>query len=110
MTGGNGKVRDEGLLAINAAFEGAKYLEEDAKRAADLMKIGRHRNLEISDAQAMELYAIITEGKKFQIERTNSNGEGYLARVESYADLADLFDGTLPSNVVREPEAANDSA
>jgi len=110
MTGGNGKVRDEGLLAINAAFEGAKYLEEDAKRAAELMKIGRHRNLEISDAQAMELYAIITEGKKFQIERTNSNGEGYRANVENYTDLAALFDGSLSSDVVRELEVANDSA
>jgi len=100
MSKGNGAVLDEGLLAINEAFKGAKYLEEDAKLCAELMMLGSHRKLEISDAQAMELYAIVTEGKKFEITRRNSKGEGYQANVENYADLLQLFEGSLPSTEV----------
>lgn len=100
MSEGNGKVEDRGLLAINAAFEGAKYLEADAKKAAELMKIGKHRELEISDATAMELYAIVTEGKSFEIVRRNSKGEGFKCNVESYSDLLMLFEGTLPGEQV----------
>ena len=106
---GNGKILDEGLIAINEAFRGAKYLEEDAKVAAEMMKVGKHRELEISDAQAMEMYAMITEGKKFQVNRLNSKGEGYRANVESYLDLADFFTGDLEAEIVEStPDAAND--
>ena len=100
MSNGNGRVLDEGLIAINEAFDGAKYLEEDAKIAAEHMKVGRHRGLEISDSQAMNMYAMITEGKKFQVTRTNSEGVGYQANVESYADLVALFDGGLVAQEV----------
>ena len=110
MTEGNGKILDEGLIAINEAFDGAKFLEEDAKIAAEYMKIGKHRDLEISDAQAMEMYAIVTEGKMFEVTRRNSKGEGYKANVENYSDLADYFAGELEAQTVgtAEAEAAND--
>ncbi len=109
MSEGNGRVVDEGLIAINEAFRGAKYLEEDAKVSAELMKVGKHRELEISDAVAMEMYAMITEGKKFNITRRNSKGEGYRANVENYTDLAAFFAGELEADIVApEPEAAND--
>ena len=109
MSDGNGKILDEGLIAINEAFRGAKFLEEDGKVAAEMMKVGKHRELEISDAQAMEMYAMITEGKKFQVTRRNSKGEGYRANVENYADLADYFAGDLEADIVElKPEAAND--
>lgn len=104
MSTGNGRVRDEGLLAINAAFEGARYLEDEAKRAAELMKIGKHRELEISDGQAMELYAIVTEGNRCEIERLNSKGEGYRASISSYKELADFFAGELMAEAVTEPD------
>ena len=100
MSKGNGRVVDEGLIAINKAFEGAKYLDADAKAAAELMKVGKHRELEISDAQAMELYALVTEGKKFQIDRRNSKGDGYRCNVESYADLHLLCAGELEGETI----------
>ncbi len=106
---GNGKMLDEGLIAINEAFRGAKYLEEAAKECAELMKIGKHRDLEISDGVAMNMYAMITEGKKFEMTRRGSTGAGYQLNVENYTDLAELFRGDLLADQVGpEPEAAND--
>lgn len=106
--GGNGKLVDEGLTALKLCFEGAKYLEVDAKRCAELMQLGEHRNLEISDGVAMQMYAMVTEGKKFEMTRRNSEGEGYRVNVENYTHLADLFAGDLEAELVNEPEAAND--
>lgn len=106
---GNGKdTLDEGLIAIHMAFKDAKYLEVAAKECAELMKLGCHRQLELSDAAAMQLYAVVTEGKKVQVERRNTKGEGYLANIESYENLRDFFNGTLEAQTILSPEAAND--
>ena len=99
-TKGNGGVRDEGLMAINESFRDALYLNEDAKWCADLMKIGKHRELELSDSAAMEMYALVTEGKNFEVTRRNTDGEGYRANIESYADLLALFSGDFMAEVV----------
>ena len=101
MTKGNGQIVDEGLTALKQCFEGAKYLEADAKRAAELMLIGKHRELEISDATAMQMYAMVTEGKCFDMTRTNSEGIGYQVQIESYTNLADLFAGELEAAEVQ---------
>jgi hypothetical protein len=95
MSAGNGRIRDEGLIAINESFRGAKFLEQDAKLCADLMCIGSHRDLQISDATAMEMFATITEGKCFVITRLNTQGQGYQANIETYGDLANLFERSL---------------
>jgi len=109
MTGSNGKITDEGLTALNAAFKGAKYLEDDAKRCAELMCVGKHRELELSDAAAMQLYALVTEGKKAQVSRRGSTGAGYSVNIESYADLLAFFDGSLDAIQLDSQEAANDN-
>jgi len=104
MSNGNGRVRDEGLIAINESFRGAKFLEQDAKLCADLLCIGSHRELEISDAVAMEMFATITEGKCFTITRLNTQGQGYQANIENYGDLAELFERSFLAHKVDNDE------
>lgn len=102
MTEGNGQ--DLGLQAINEAFEGAKYLDPLAKECAELMKLGAHRDLEISDAVAMQIFGMVTEGKNVALRRQGSKGQGYLVTIETYRHLRDFLRGTR--NAVEIPEGA----
>ena len=111
----NGNDVDQGLMAINMAFKDAKYLCAEAKECAELMMIGKHRELELSDSNAMMMYGSVTEGKKFILERIGKSGRGYRVQIESYADLRDFFNGTIEGYevaavkaVTEEPEVAND--
>ena len=101
MSEGNGKIVDEGLTVINWAFEGAKYLSAEAKECAELMKLGKHREQEVNDATAIEMFAMVTEGKKFQLTRQGNSGKGYSVCIESYADLRDFLNGTIEATEIR---------
>lgn len=92
---GNGGVFDEGLAAIREAFMGATYLEPAAEECAELLMAGKHRELELPDAAAMEMYGTVTEGKNFEVQRLNKDGAGYMAHIESYTDLAAFFRGDI---------------
>lgn len=109
MTEGNGQIVDIGLKAINESFEDAKYLEPAAKECAELMMMGAHRKLEINDAAAMQLYAMVTENHKVKVERTFDSGGGYVVRIETYEQLRDFFNGELGATTSESLEASNDS-
>ena len=98
MGKGNGKLTDEGLMALKAAFDGAKYQDTDAFDAAGLIMLGKHREQEIPDNLIMEIYGTVTEGKNIQLEFTSKSGSGYVANIESFADLVGLMQGTLEAH------------
>ncbi len=104
---GNGQA-DQGLLGLNAAFEGAKYTCIEAHECAQLMMMGRHREQEIPDGFAMALYDGVTRGQNQQLMRRGKSGAGYVVHIESYKDLASFFKGTLEAIEV-EPEAVIDA-
>jgi len=98
---GNGKIHDEGLLAIKASFEGAKYISTDAFDAASLMMLGTHREQQIPDNVIMEVYAAITEGTNIQLALDPKPGDiGYVANIESYADMVAFMQGTLEATPI----------
>lgn len=92
---GNGQVKDEGLLALKAAFDGAQFLNAEAKEVSERILLGQHRQQQIPDNLVMEIYATITEGVNMALEFTSDDGNGYIAYVESYNDMLKLLDGGL---------------
>ncbi len=98
---GNGELMDEGLMAIKASFDGAKYLSPDAFDAANLIMLGKHRENQIPDNVIMEVYAAITEGKNIQLGLDPKPGDiGYVANIESYADMVAFIQGTLKATPI----------
>lgn len=106
--GGSPPRVDEGLRALRVAFQDAVYINDDARECAELMMRGTHRQLEIPDAAAMQLYEQVTMGQPVGLTRTNARGEGYRVLVRDYAQLAALFRGELLAEKVEAPPAAND--
>ena len=102
MSEGNGKLLDEGLMALKASFDGAKFQSTDAFDAAGLIMLGTHREQHIPDAVIMEVYGIITEGKNVQLGFTAKTGKGYTANIESFADLVSMMNGTLAAHQIEQ--------
>lgn len=96
----NGKLADEGQLAMATVFKGATFLSEEARLCSQMMIAGAHREMELPDSAIMEIYGLITEGKPAVVERTNSAGYGYKARIENYAELLAFLKGELEAEVV----------
>ncbi len=96
----NGKMADEGQLAMATVFKDAVFLCDGARLCSQMMIAGAHRELELPDSAIMEVYALITEGKPATVERTNSAGYGYKARIENYAELLAFLRGELEAEVV----------
>lgn len=86
---------DAGLTAVKASFADAQYQSIDARDCALLMMRGAHRKLEIPDAVIMEAYGMICCGNKVQLKFKTKAGKGYLAQIESYADLIKFMQGEL---------------
>jgi hypothetical protein len=109
MTKGNGTMFDEGLMAIKASFEGAQYLSTDAFDAASLIMLGTHRKQQIPDNVIMEVYGAITEGKNIQLKLdADSDGDvGFIANIESYADMVAFMKGTLEATPIGDHSRAN---
>lgn len=108
MSKGNGKIHDEGLMAIKAAFDGAKYTDTDAFDAASLIMLGTHREQQIPDNVIMEIYASITEGKNIQLGLDPQPGDtGYVVNIESYADMVAFMTGTLEAFPVTDGARVN---
>lgn len=100
---GNGKLRDEGLMVLKEAFAGAKYLEPDGKVAAELIMLGSHRERQIPDNLIMEVYGTVTEGKNASLTFRATSGRGYVANIESYADLILFIKGELECLTIHTP-------
>jgi hypothetical protein len=98
----NGKLVDEGLLAIHTVFQDYDFLCDDAFDCYQMMVAGAHRELELPDSVIMEVYGLVTEGKAAVVTRTNSEGAGYRARIESYAELLSFLKGELEAEVVSD--------
>jgi hypothetical protein len=98
---GNGHDKDEGLMAIRAAFEGAQYLDADGKECANLMMLGAHREQQIPDNLIVEVYASLTEGRNVQLKFVSDETQkGYVACIESYSDMLKLMQGELDATVL----------
>ena len=103
MGKGNGKIADMGLKAISVAFEDAKFTSTDAFDAVNLMKLGTHRDQGCPDNVIMEIYASVTEGKNVQLKLEQvKDGLGYVANIESYADMVDFMQGNLEVGVIED--------
>ena len=104
MTKGNGvdKAVDEGLMALRESFKDAKFLDSDAKDAADLICLGAHREQGIPDSTVMEVFGIITEGKNCQLSLKTKEGHGYVAHIESYANLVAFVSGSLEAHILEK--------
>ncbi len=101
MSQGNGHMApDKGLAALQLAFEGAQYLDADAKAVAEQLQLGKHRSMNIPDALIMEVYGSITEGKNIELAFTSDDGNGFVANLESYADMLGLLAGTLACKAI----------
>ena len=109
MANGNGKVIDEGLMALKAAFDGAKFLDADAKACSELMMLGKHRERQIPDNVIMEIYGMITEGSNVQLklDATADGDVGFIANLESYADMAAFMQGTFEAIPTGDHSRAN---
>ena len=92
---GHDSAVDEGLIAIRESFKGAKYSNTDAFDAAGLIQLGAHRSQNIPDAIIMEVYGTITEGSNCQLKFESDAGAGYVANIETYADLVSFMQGSL---------------
>ncbi len=103
-TNGHDKVADEGLMALRRSFKGAKYLNSLGKKAAQMMMRGAHRNQQIPDAVIMEVYAGVTAGKNVQLKLESDEGKGYVANIESYADMIAFMEGSLVATVIKRVE------
>ena len=98
----NGQAHDEGLKAIELAFEDAKYLDADGKECANLMILGAHREIEIADNVIMEIFGSITEGKNVKMTFATDSGNGYEVHIENYGDMVKLMQGTLDAYVIAQ--------
>lgn len=92
---GHDKVADEGLMALRRSFADAKYLNSLGQKCAHMMMRGAHRSQQIPDAVIMEVYASITMGKNIQLTMQSDDGHGYVANIESYADMIKFMQGEL---------------
>lgn len=98
----NGKMADEGQLAMATCFKDAAFVSEEARECSQMMIAGAHRELELPDAVIMEVYGLVTEGKAAVVTRTNNEGEGYRARIESYGELLSFLKGELEAEIVSD--------
>ena len=99
-TNGHDKVVDEGLVALRRSFADAQYLSSEARDVAHMMMRGVHREQQIPDAMIMEVYGAITSGKCIQLKMDADAGGGYIANIESYADMIKFMQGTLEAGVI----------
>ena len=97
---GHDKTVDEGLMALRRSFDAAKYTSIDARDAAILMMRGAHREQQIPDSVIMEVYASITAGKNIHLDMKTDDGHGYVACIESYADMIKFMQGELFAGVI----------
>jgi len=97
---GHDSAVDEGLIALRAAFKGAKFLDTDAKDAAGMIQLGAHREQNIPDSTVMEVFGLITEGSNCQLKFESDAGTGYVANIETYADLVSFMQGDLEVSVL----------
>jgi len=105
MVKGNGKIIDEGLAALKAAFDGAQYLSVEAKECSERIQLGEHRQQNIPDVLIMEVYGSITAGRNIALEFRADSGRGFVAHLESYEDLNALMAGTFEAIPIEQPEA-----
>ena len=99
-TKGNGHFQDEGLIAIREAFADAQFFDIEAKEVSERIMLGQHRDKQIPDSMVMEIYGSITEGHKLELAFTSDAGNGYIAHIESYADMIKMLDGGLEAMLV----------
>ena len=97
----NGKIIDQGLDALKAAFEDAQFLSAEAKEASERIQLGEHRRIGVPDNIIMEVYGSVTEGTNICLEFTSDEGKGYMCSIESYADLIKFMTGDLDGYAVR---------
>ena len=82
-------------MMMQAAFHGAKFLNNIAAQCASLMCRGEHRKNNIPDVVIMECFGSITEGHAMQLKFETDEGSGYIAEINNYADLLAFLKGTL---------------